>query len=135
MTSPVAEAKSSTLRLHNLNTPTLYAAVNFDPNPAKGGGDITVVDEVALLAETGPEGTLADIEEHNASSSEISLYVVRRGDTLSQIAKMFGVTTNTVLWANDLKSARATYARATSWSYFLLQGLSILSSRAKPWRP
>jgi LysM repeat protein len=104
--APVAEAKAPVMPLHSLGTPTLYAAVNLDPNPAKGGGDITVVDDVALLAEVGPEGTLADIEEHEPGSDQISLYVVRKGDTLSQIAKMFGVTTNTVLWANDLKSAR-----------------------------
>lgn len=35
----------------------------------------------------------------------ISVYVVREGDALSQIAEMFGVTANTILWANDLKSA------------------------------
>jgi len=27
---------------------------------------------------------------------------VREGDTLSQVAEMFGVTTNTIMWANDL---------------------------------
>lgn len=84
----------------------LTAAVHLDPNPAKGGGDITVVDDVALLAEVGPEGTLADIENSESSNTQISLYVVRRGDTLSGIAKMFDVSTNTVLWANDLKSAK-----------------------------
>lgn len=36
---------------------------------------------------------------------EISVYVVKEGDTLSQIAKMFGVSQNTILWANDIKSA------------------------------
>lgn len=65
-----------------------------------------VIDDVALLAEVGPAGTLADIEESESSNNQISLYVVRKGDTLSGIAKMFGVSTNTVLWANDLKSAR-----------------------------
>jgi len=40
------------------------------------------------------------------TSGEITLYEVREGDTLSQIAEMFSVTSNTVLWANDI--ARAT---------------------------
>lgn len=92
--------------IHNPKTPVLFAATNVDPNPAKGGGDITVVDDVALLAEVGPEGTLANIEVQKAQNGQISLYVVREGDTLSQIAQMFNVTTNTVLWANDLKSSR-----------------------------
>lgn len=79
----------------------LQAAANLDPNPSKGGGDITVVDGEALLPETGPSGTIADIADHPASS-EISVYVVRPGDTLSGIAKMFDVSANTILWANDI---------------------------------
>ncbi len=102
---PIAEAAETKPIVHNFSTPVLLAATNLDPNPAKGGGDITVVDDVALLAEVGPAGTLADIEE-DQESGEISLYVVRKGDSLSTIAAMFEVTPNTVLWANDLKSAK-----------------------------
>ena len=79
----------------------LEAATNFDPNPAKGGGDITIVDDSALLPDSGPSGTIADVES-NEHQGKVSLYVVREGDTLPQIAKMFGVNTNTILWANDL---------------------------------
>ena len=82
--------------------PLLHAARHTDPNPAKGGGDITVVGGTALLSETGPSGTLADIEEHAPSSDQISIYVVQDADTLSQIAKMFDVTVNTIRWANDI---------------------------------
>lgn len=89
---------------HNSQTvPLLQAALNYDPNPAKGGGEIIIVDDEALLSETGPSGTLADIEERPASSDQISIYVVREGDSLSQIAKMFSVSTNTIIWANDIK--------------------------------
>lgn len=80
--------------------PLLHAATNFDPNPSKGGGETTIVDDSALLSEEGPSGTMADIT--GSDSHMISVYVVREGDTLSQIAKLFGVTTNTILWANDL---------------------------------
>lgn len=103
---PIAEAASLKSVHQTSETPALRAAVNLDPNPAKGGGDIAVVDDVALMAETGPEGTLADIEESSASDGQISLYVVRKGDTLAAIAKTFGVSVNTIVWANDLgKSA------------------------------
>ncbi|HVW71950.1 MAG TPA: M23 family metallopeptidase, partial [Candidatus Paceibacterota bacterium] len=37
-----------------------------------------------------------------AQSSSISSYTVQEGDTLSQIAEKFGVSTNTILWANNL---------------------------------
>lgn len=79
----------------------LEGAVNYDPNPAKGGGDITVVDDSAFISDAGPSGTMADIES-NSRQGKVSLYVVHSGDTVAQIAKMFGVTVNTILWANDL---------------------------------
>ena len=85
----------------NLQTMLLpKPAMNIDPTPARGGGDITIIDDSALLPEEGPSGTLADIEK--PKSSTISVYVVRDGDTLSSIAKLFSVSPNTILWANDL---------------------------------
>ncbi|MDE2218006.1 MAG: peptidoglycan DD-metalloendopeptidase family protein [Patescibacteria group bacterium] len=83
--------------------PLLQAAPNSDPNAAKGGGDIAIVGNEALLPEAGPSGTIADIEE-GGSNGTISSYVVRKGDTLSLIAKMFNVSANTIAWANDIKS-------------------------------
>jgi len=70
---------------------------------AVGGGDINIVDGNALLSENGPSGTVADIND-SATNGIISRYIVRKGDTLSSVAKMFGVSTNTILWANDLTS-------------------------------
>lgn len=90
---------------HNSQTvPVLQAAVNFDPNPAKGGGDITIVDNSALLAETGLTGSLVEVNERQ-TTGQISIYEVREGDTLSQIAEMFGVSVNTIRWANDFDGA------------------------------
>ncbi|MEX0917380.1 MAG: LysM domain-containing protein, partial [Candidatus Paceibacterota bacterium] len=92
------------ISLYNIqNVPILRPALNVDPNPSKGGGDITVVDNSALLAVVGPSGTLADIENRPPQSDQISIYVVREGDSISQIADMFGVSVNTIVWANDLK--------------------------------
>ncbi len=82
----------------------LQAAANTDPvSSARGGGDISIVDNSALLPETGPSGSLADVESGTTHNGKISVYIVRKGDTLSQIAKMFGVTTNTIIWGNDIK--------------------------------
>lgn len=83
------------------NMPLLQASLNSDPNPAKGGGNITIVEGTSLLSETGPSGSMADISDQ-PNSDKISVYVVREGDSLSQIAKMFNVSVNTVIWANDL---------------------------------
>lgn len=85
----------------------MKAATNLDPNPDKGLGDnLQTSGGIALLAYTGPSGTIADVTTSAAPSDRISVYVVRPGDTLSEIAGMFNVSMNTILWANNLKSAR-----------------------------
>jgi murein DD-endopeptidase MepM/ murein hydrolase activator NlpD len=89
--------------LNSQTVPLLQPAINLDPNPAIGGGNITVADSSALVPSDGPSGTIADIEEQPASS-QISVYIVRDGDTLSQIAQMFGVSVNTIIWANDIQN-------------------------------
>jgi LysM repeat protein len=90
----LAEPNSQTM-------PLLRAASNQDPNPSKGGGDI-IIEGGAVRAEAGPFGTSADIQEVS-KSDRISLYVVREGDSISQIAEMFGVSVNTIVWANEIK--------------------------------
>lgn len=82
----------------------LTAHTTADPMAARGGGDI-IVQEGALV----PGGVVGDdvVAESNYASGEISLYVVREGDTLSQIAEMFEVNSNTILWANDISRASA----------------------------
>lgn len=43
----------------------------------------------------------------DVTSDQISLYTVRKGDSIEQVAKMFGVNVSTILWANDLKKGTA----------------------------
>jgi len=88
----------------NHDLPTLAASSNPDPSLARGGGEVVVYENA--LVSTGPVGA-DDIAASRQVSGEISVYVVRPDDSLSQIAEMFGVTTNTILWANDLRSATA----------------------------
>lgn len=65
------------------------------------------------MSEAGPSGTIADIEERPATSDQISVYVVREGDTLSQIAYMFNVSVNTIRWANDIRSSKTIHEGQT----------------------
>ena len=94
---------AETSSVNSQNVAILQATRGVEFDGAKGGGDITIVG-TALLPESGPVGTMADIAEGNHSES-ISVYVVRKGDTVSSIAKMFEVTSQTVLWANDLSGS------------------------------
>ncbi len=42
------------------------------------------------------------------TSDTISVYEIKKGDSLATIAKLFGVSKNTIIWANDLKSEKLT---------------------------
>ncbi len=88
--------------LNSQNIALLQASISSNSNSAQGGGEIIIVDDSALSAETGPSGTMANIEEHS-NSDKIATYIVREGDTLGQIAEMFGVSVGTIIWSNDIK--------------------------------
>lgn len=75
---------------------------SLNPGQDTGGGDITVVDDSALVSDDGPSGSFS-----RPKNSTISTYVVREGDTLSGIAELFDVTPSTILWANDLSKGSA----------------------------
>ena len=96
-----AEAASPTLpsSIQTMDLP--QPAMNIDPTPARGGGDITILDSSALLPQEGPSGTIADIDK--PKNDTISRYVVKQGDTVSSIAALFNVSQGTILSANDLK--------------------------------
>lgn len=62
-----------------------------------------IVSQNALLSAAGPMGVSDGTNNADVSSEDTSVYVVRKGDTVSAIAKMFDVTPDTILSANDLK--------------------------------
>lgn len=80
----------------------LEAPLMRDPKDSVIGDNVFIYDD-SLIGEIGPNGSIANIYEES-STGEISTYVVRDGDTLATVAKMFGVSTNTIKWSNDLKS-------------------------------
>lgn len=63
---------------------------------------MSVTGGTALVAETSASGDGATISRPGAD--QIYVYEVRPGDTISQIAEMYGVSANTLRWANDLKA-------------------------------
>ncbi len=90
--------------INSQNISILQPVRSVDREQFRGGGDITVIGGTALLAESGPVGTMADVEDFMTTET-ISTYVVRSGDTIQGIAKMFGVSVNTIVWSNDLKGS------------------------------
>ncbi|MDB5187895.1 MAG: peptidase family protein [Candidatus Kaiserbacteria bacterium] len=82
----------------NTNKIVLKPSLNIDPSPSLGDTS-TIIADAALVPSSGPGG---EVSSDQPSSSAISLYVVRNGDTLSSVAKLFGVSVNTIRWANNL---------------------------------
>lgn len=84
------------------DTSGVLTSVRNSDVSARGGGDVFVVDGV--LVSNGLAGA-DEIATTRLTNGEISVYTVREGDSLSQIAEMYGVTSNTILWANDITRA------------------------------
>lgn len=82
--------------------PLLDAPLTDDLLTGQGGAELNIINNNAILPVTGPFGSIADINEKR-KNDQISIYVVRENDTLSDIASMFEVDVNTIIWANDIK--------------------------------
>jgi murein DD-endopeptidase MepM/ murein hydrolase activator NlpD len=90
--------------LHSASIALPKASHAVDPDMGVGGGsDIEVSGGSALVAESGPLGTMVDIIEGNKAGT-ISTRIVEKGDTIGSIAKEYNVSINTIRWANELKS-------------------------------
>ena len=85
------------------NMALLQAVISPNSETASSTADISIIEGTSLSPETASTG---ETKDHNISEDQISIYVVHSGDTLPAIAKMFGVTTNTIVWANDLKGGK-----------------------------
>ncbi|MDB5253982.1 MAG: hypothetical protein JWL80_48 [Parcubacteria group bacterium] len=95
-TPEVVEAKNS-------QTMSLLEA-HLNSEPVKLQPKLAIVDNTALTSDGDITQTYLDVGA--SGTGEISVYVVRKGDTLASIAKMFGVSTNTILWANNIKGGK-----------------------------
>ena len=85
--------------MNSQNVAILQPVNNINPEPNKNR-DLTIVDDSAIQA--------VDIASSASSTQNntISVYTVKTGDTLTEIASMFGVSPETILYANDLKSQK-----------------------------
>jgi len=82
--------------------------INIDTNitdetytPLLLNNNAVVVKPVGINSNLASSG---DSESTSTQRNEIINYTVEKGDTVSSISNRFGITINTVLWANDLSS-------------------------------
>ena len=90
--------------INSQNLSLLEAGLASDNSfSSHGGGSINFLDDSVLVSDDGPgKDSSGEDLNLNTSDGQISVYVVREGDSLSQIARMFDVTVNTIIWANDM---------------------------------
>ena len=97
---------SQTLALLQANVS--FASIFKDKNDKKKdqideNTNINIISDNALLSVGGPMGMSDGTGSLDFSFDQTSVYVVRKGDSLSAIAEMFDVSVNTILAANDMK--------------------------------
>lgn len=85
--------------LDSQQNPSTSEDGNANPTPIEDT-PLQVTDDAALVAPHNPIGVYAD-----AAHDEIVVYTVKSGDSPTGIAKRFGITLNTLLWANDIRNA------------------------------
>lgn len=67
--------------------------------------NVNILSENALMPSTSLM-SVSGIEDSVSSPDQVSVYVVRQGDSIAQIADMFNVSVNTILMANDMKKGQ-----------------------------
>ena len=97
--SPSNSANMALLQPDGSSVPILQGK----SNDIKSDTDVNIVSENALLPATNHLTIPGEVETGDSYSDQISIYVVRKGDSISQIADMFGVSVQTILAANDMK--------------------------------
>lgn len=85
---------------------TAKTAKKDDESAIKEDVDINIVSDNALSPATSPLGVSDGTDDIEPSFDQISVYVVRPGDSITAIAKMFDVSVNTIMYANDLKNKK-----------------------------
>ncbi|MEK7118077.1 MAG: M23 family metallopeptidase [Patescibacteria group bacterium] len=91
------------LNSQNIVLPSSLSSVEFSQKDILS--NVSTVAGSALFADLGPSGGLANVNSDWYDNGQISIYVVREGDTSSSVAKMFDVSVSTVVWANNLSRA------------------------------
>ncbi len=81
----------------NLDAGAFYAGSPIDSDASAGGEEtrFIIVDGDTLLSANNPLSNIVPTRDG------LMIYKVQRGDTLSRIAANFGISLNTILWANE----------------------------------
>lgn len=96
----IIEGESSS-DLNSQNMPLLESSVNPDLKNINELEDTIIVQDDSFIYNNGllDSGMVLD---KSPLSDKINIYVVKEGDTLSQIAELFDISVNTIRWENNI---------------------------------
>ena len=112
----VALLSSSVFNLHKQSSADTFQALSTaqtaavaeptrslkDPRQSVGGGGIQLSGDAVVVPRNTPVDEKLAESDTGSDSKQASIYTVRPGDTLSSIAKLFDVSVDTIVWANDI---------------------------------
>lgn len=104
-----AVEERASLFIHETQASETMPALDSATNPLGAlpkntdSANLTLVQESGLVAPLNPLGIMTD----DYASGQIFIYTVKQGDNPSAVAKSFGISLNTLLWANDITNARS----------------------------
>lgn len=87
----------------NVSSASLFQDKKKDSLETNDANNANVLSDNALLPATSPMKVFNGVGSGEFTFEDIAIYVVRKGDTISEIAQMYNVSVNTILWANDMK--------------------------------
>ena len=85
--------------LEQILMPTAQGAIDFTTDDEVENKDLVILQENSVIAPNSPDpyGMFGSFKK------EIRTYIVVAGDNPEKIAAVFGISTNTLLWANNLR--------------------------------
>jgi len=102
---PIDNSQTMTLLRPSISSSSINQGKDLDQEQiADNDTTVNIVSDSAILPGVRPMGlSTGSVGSGDVSFEDISVYVVRSGDSISQIAEMFGVSVDTILSVNDLK--------------------------------
>jgi murein DD-endopeptidase MepM/ murein hydrolase activator NlpD len=82
------------------NVPLLETSISADMKDMNSGDtNVSMTKDGALLTDN-LQGSDLDVNSYTSSSDKITTYTVKQGDTLGEVATKFGISKNTIIYAN-----------------------------------
>lgn len=102
--APLPEEETS---LATTQTMALFKPTVVDGTTTDGAEEVINLEQDSLQAVSGPLRVSTEDVDFPMTDT-ISVYEVKKGDTLQTVAKLFNVSVNTIMWANNLTSKTIT---------------------------